>query len=565
MDSKKRGLVMAVAIFAVIAMMAVAIVGVVGSLTSLGGGGVDSPNKVSKTPTIEELYEAMKSQVTVADPVKAPIDLSGSSLYDELPEITKYPLAVEPNADIVLEIFSSPEKAGSEANGESWLIDIANDFNRKGVVTSSGQSCGIAVRSVTSGLAADYIISGKYVPELFTPSSDVWGALIESNGRVAKLETERLVGNTAGVMIKKSLGYDNVDAIIEAAVAGKLNLGYTNPQVSSGGVNMLLTVLNKYDSSDLLSETAVSGFTSFQKNIPYVAYNTNQMVQSAGTGALDCMIAEYQGYVNNKEFVKEYEFIPYGIRHDNPLYSCRNLTSDERECLDKFLEYALGSNAQERATQFGFNALDNYKSAFECPSGSTVSEAVKIWKTNKDVGKEIVCVFVADCSGSMDGEPIQQLRTSLTNGAQYIGEDNYVGLVSYSSGVVKELPIGKFDMNQRAYFQGAVESLRANGNTHTYEALALAMKMLEDEKMNHPNAKFMIFLLSDGAANGHWRLSDIEYTLADSGYPVYTISYGAGADSAELAKVSNVNEAAAITADSEDVVYKLKSLFNAQL
>lgn len=558
---KKNVNVGVIVVIAVIAMVIISAIGIgvsmISGISSYGGG------YVAEGKSLEDLMDNIK--YTEADPVKASIDLSDASLYDELPEINKYPLVVESNADVVLEIFSSPEKAGERSDKESWLVEVAEDFNRSGVVTSGGRTCGISVRNVSSGLAADYIISGKYTPALFSPSSSLWGGLIKSSGRTLNMECEKLVGNTAGIMVKKSFGYKDIDSIIEAVIAGNVNLGYTNPQVSSAGMNLLLTVLDKYGNGSLTSQEAIDGFGRFQANIPFVAYNTVQMVKSAGTGSLDCMVSEYQTYTNNSSFTKEYDFIPYGVRHDNPLYSCVNLKADEQECLDAFISYATGSEAQKLATQYGFNGNGNYKDAFSTPDGSIIEQAERIWKSNKDSGREILAVFVADCSGSMDGDPMIQLKGSLTNGMKYINENNYVGLVSYSSSVVKELDIAQFDMNQKSYFQGAVNRLDANGNTHTYEAICLALKMIEDARPAHPNAKCMIFLLSDGQANGTYRISTIHKALEDSQVPVYTIAYGSSADTNELGKLSEVNEAAAISADSDDIIYKIKQLFNAQL
>lgn len=566
MRNKKSVVTLAVVV-AVLAMLVLAVVGM------LGGAGqswsVDTPggdDRVEKKLSVDEIYKDIENEVDTAEKVKASIDLSDASLYDELPEINKYPLVIESKADVVLEIFSSPEKAGNRADKESWLVEVAESFNKSGVVTSSGRSCGISVRNVSSGLAADYIISNKAVPQLFSPSSELWGALIQSNGRTANLECSRLVGNTAGVMVKKSLGYKDIDSIIKDVVAGKLNMGYTNPQASSAGANMLLTVLDMYGGGSFTSDAAVEGFTAFQANIPYVAYNTVQMVKSAGTGALDCMVAEYQSYINNSEFVKDYDFIPYGVRHDNPLYSCVELSSAERECLDAFIEFALSKESQNLAAQYGFNGLDSYKSAFDMPSGGVVEQAEKIWKDNKDSGKAIIAVFVADCSGSMDGDPIIELRESLSNGMRYIKDEHYVGLVSFGSRVTKELDIAKFDMNQKSYFQGAVNRLSAGGNTHTYEAVTVALKMVKDAQKEHPDAKCMIFLLSDGQPfGGSYRLRDVKWAIEDSQIPIYTIGYGSGADMKELGELSSICEAASISADSDDIVYKLKSLFNAQM
>jgi Ca-activated chloride channel family protein len=45
--------------------------------------------------------------------------------------------------------------------------------------------------------------------------------------------------------------------------------------------------------------------------------------------------------------------------------------------------------------------------------------------------------------------------------------------------------------------------------------------------------------------------------------PCYTIGYNANLK--ELEKLSAINEAASINADNDDVIYNLKSLFNAQM
>lgn len=554
----RRGKPINMGVIVVIAVVAMVALSAIGLIASLGDGGSFGGGK-----TLEQLTKDLK--YIEAEKVKAAIDLSDASLYDELPDINKYPLVVESRADIVLEIFSSPEKAGEKSDKESWLVEVAQDYNKADNRTSDGKTMGISVRNVSSGLAADYIISGKAVPELFSPSNAYWAALVKSNGKIANLECERLVGNTAGIMVKKSLGYKDIDSIIEAVIAGELNLGYTNPQVSSAGMNLLLTVLDKYGNGNFTSDEAISGFRLFQQNIPYVAYNTVQMAKSAGTGALDCMVSEYQTYINNKEFVRDYDFIPYGIRHDNPLYSCVQLSAAQRECLESFIEYATNKDNQKLATAYGFNGNEDYKDAFEAPSGNVIEQAERIWKSNKDSGRPIVAVFVCDTSGSMDGVPLLQLKESLTNGMKYINDTNYIGLVSYGSKVTKELDIAEFTLDQKAYFQGAINRLTASGNTYTYEAIAIAMKMINEAQKLHPEAKCMIFLLSDGRANGNYTLRDITGALNTAEVPVYTIAYGSSADSAELQRLSDVNEAAFISADSDDIVYKIRSLFNATL
>lgn len=543
----------------VVAVLVIIVLAIVGAVNSASSPKVDSDGNIMGKG-IDELLKRVS--VTDAEPVKASVNMADTSLYDEMPEIDKYPLAVKGTGQVDIEIFTSGEKAGK--NTDSWLIECAESFNNLGVTTSDGKSVSISVRSVSSGLAADYVISNKYLPDLYTPSNILFGEYAIDNGADMRLYTERLVGNTAGILVKKNSSYKDVKSVIDAVIAGQFNLGYTNPQTSATGLNLLIELLNNHGGVD--SDDAQSAFSKFNDNIPFVAYTTQQMRDSATGGSLDGMVTEYQAYINDKSLTSDYDFIPFGIRHDNPLYIVAESSKSEAqlEAIKLINDYLVGSEAQNLATKDGFNANNDYKSSYET-YGSEIVRVLKVYKDKKDAGKDIIAVFVADCSGSMDGDAIIQLKESLTNGMQYINDNNYVGFVSYSSNVTRELPIAQFDLNQKSYFQGAINRLQANGGTSTYEALCVAVDMVQKEQVDHPDAKCMIFLLSDGNANGHYSLNDITYAVRDSEIPVYTIAYTDAADKEELGKLSNINEAATISADSDDIIYKIKSLFNAQL
>ena len=174
-----------------------------------------------------------------------------------------------------------------------------------------------------------------------------------------------------------------------------------------------------------------------------------------------------------------------------------------------------------------------------------------------------MAVFVADVSGSMDGEPLRALQDSLINSMRYIKGDNYVGLVSYADDVTIELPIAQFNLNQQAYFKGAVESLRAGGGTATFDGIAVATQMVLEALDEYPGAKPLIFVLSDGETNSGHDLKDVDGILKALRIPVYTIGYNANIDA--LKKISSINEAASIDASTDDVVYQLKNLFNANM
>ncbi len=550
MDKRTKGIV-TVGVLMIIVMVAV-IIGVVvkraGNISS-GGGGISG---TKQDMTLDEMYNEL--DVEQATPVKGTVTLDTPDLYDELPEIDKYPLSVEGSGDVDIEIFTSGEKAGKD--NDSWLIDVASSFNSSDVKTSDGKTVSMSVRLVPSGTAADYIISGKYLPDLYTPSNTLFGEYAISNNGSLELYADRLVGNTAGILVKKDSGYTTADEVIKAVQDNKITMGYTNPQTSATGLNLLLTLLRGGDDN----------FTKFNANIPYVAYTTQQMRDSASNGTLDAMLSEYQAYINDNNLTSMYDFIAFGVRHDNPVYICNKSgkTAAELEGVKLGVDYCKSDEMQKIAAQKGFNANDDYTSAEEF-SGAQVTQGLKTYKKTKDNGKDIIAVFVADCSGSMDGDPMNQLKNSLTNGAQYINDNNYVGLVSYSNSVTIEVPIAQFDLNQRSYFQGAVNNLIASGGTASYDAVVVAVKMITEAKAQHPDAKCMLFLLSDGYANNGYSMDEITSALRTSGIPVYTIGYGDDADTGELARLSGINEAASINADSDDIIYKIKSLFNSQL
>lgn len=544
-------------------------------VTSVVGGGIvltknigKSAREISKEEAMEDLPKLLKKiNVTEVEARKAQVQIGTSSLIDELPDISKYPLSVDGNGDIDIEIFSSTEKSSKGTDG--WLNEVAENFNSE-CFEIDGYRVSVSVRPVASGLSVDYIKSGKYVPEVFTPSNELWGDMIEAEGVDIELVDESIVSNTAGILVDKDTyseieskyGSVSINTVIQATIDGEIAMGYTNPYASSTGLNFLVSALNCFDNTDILSTKAVESFVDFQANVPFVAYTTLQMREAAESGALDAFIMENQTVYNDPS-LKNYKFIPFGVEHNNPVYALGDLTSAQQEVLDMFVDYCKNSESQRLADKYGFNQIKNYKSDIPEIAGTSLISAQKLWKEEKDAGRPVVAVFVADTSGSMDGEPIAQLKRSLINASQYIGEDNSIGLVTYNNDVQINLPIAKFDINHRAYFTGAVEDISPFGSTATFDGVAVAADMLIKAREANPDAKVMMFVLSDGETNVGCSLKDISGIIQALEIPIYTIGYNANLD--ELGKLSAINEAASVNADSDDVVYALKNLFNAQV
>lgn len=564
MKEKKKGNIIGILI-----VMAIIIFGVIyGGITLTKNWG-KSKETISKENATGKLKKICKDiNINEVEPRKAPIDLGVKDVKDTIPNIDKYPAKVENTTDSYIEIFSTGEKAGNGKDG--WLIDVANNFNES-KFEINGKIISVKVREIASGLGMDYIISEKYLPDAYSPSNELWGEMIKANGKTIELCDDRMVGNVAGILISKEkydelikkYGAINLKNITQAVANGEINMGYTNPFASATGLNFLVSTLATFDSSNPLSEKAIDGFNEFQNNIPLIAYTTLQLRNSAESGILDGFIMEYQTYINSPELKTDYIFTPFGYRHDSPLYSVGNLSNEKKEILNKFIEFYKQDKYQELAVKDGFNALEDYKCEIENLDGNTILQAQKLWKENKNGDKPIVTVFVADVSGSMEGEPLNELKKSLLNGSRYIGEENSIGLVTYSNDVNINLPIEKFDLNQRSLFTGAVQDMDASGGTATFDAIAVAVQMLLDEKEKNPDAKLMLFVLSDGETNIGHSLDDLREILESVKIPVHTIGYNANIEALE--NISRINEATSINADSDDVIYKLGSLFNAEM
>lgn len=528
----------------------------------------DNIKVISRDDAVKEM-NALLTNVKVST-VDAPIDID--ALEDATPaaalaDISTFPITVQGSGRINIEIAAATEF--SAAAPDDWMNVVAERFNREGF-TVGGESVSVSVRKITSGEVVTYMVDGGYRPDVYVPSNDAWGKMLSGSFNVTTL-SNRIAGNTAGILMKKST-YDtfiekyqelNVGTAMEATLAGDINFAYTNPYTSSTGLNILTAMLAHFDPSNPVSEKASEKLIAYQKKSPPVAYTTAVLRNSAAKGVIDAMVMEEQSYINTPE-LRDYVYVPQGIRHDHPVYTFDYVSAEKQEAAQLFVDYCLREENQKLATEKGFNRHDEYQGVDSGLDGAGYLAAQRIWKQNKNGGQPVIAVFVADVSGSMSGTPLRSLQESLIAASSYIGSENYIGLVSYSDNVTVNLPIGEFDNTQRAKFSGAVKHLSAGGSTATYDAVMEATKLLLDKQQEIPNAKLMMFVLSDGAQNVGIKYDRIPSIVKALGIPVYTIGYNMSSTT-ELKALAGINEAALINASSEDVVNQLRNLFNTQL
>lgn len=509
-----------------------------------------------------------------ADKRELKLDIYNSTTTNSaLANINTFPIVVHGNGRINIEIAAATEMSKEKAP-DDWLTTVAKNFNNSGA-TYGGKTVSVSVRKITSGEVLTYMTEGDYMPDVYVPSSWAWGEMLKASSIDTIKLSDKIAGNTAGILMQKDT-YNkylkkykkvSVDKVLDAALNGDLAFAYTNPYTSSTGLNILTSMLYAFDHKNPLSKTAQDKLLEYQKTSPPVAYTTSELQESASKGLIKAMVMEEQAYINTPE-LQDYVYTPVGIRHDHPVYTFSYVSKEKQEAAKLFVDYCLDDESQKLAKEKGFNRHASYKEQSAGLNGAGYLSAQKIWKTNKSGGQPIIATFVADISGSMAGEPINSMKNALLATSSYISSDNYVGLVSYADEVHIDLPIAKFDDEQRAYFSGAVKSLDIEGATATYNAVLVALKMMLEKQKEVPNAKLMLFVLSDGDQNRGYVLNRVIPIVGGLKIPIYTIDYNLNDGShavKELKRLSNVNEASLINAKSEDLVNQLRNLFNTQL
>jgi Ca-activated chloride channel homolog len=522
---------------------------------------------------LEELVDEIRWR---NDPVTRRANVTppgGLDLSDTIPSIDEFPVVVDvvPSGDLVVaEIFASTEKSGTGTDG--WMVEAAEAFNDAGVTLSDGRLAQVEIRSIASGTAYQFIAAGESLPEGFSPSNHLWIEMAGTHREMTPV-SDLLVPNVAGIVMKtetaeelrSEYGTLDTETLIEAVIAGDVVMGYTDPFASSTGLNFLVTVLDAFADGDqdrLVDPDVASVFEQFQQQVPFVALTTLQMRESVEneSGTLDAFVMEYQTYVNTDEVQSGYEFIPFGVAHDNPLYAVGDVAPEQLEVLEEFARFATSPEFVDEAQRFGFDPPP-YDPTMTLPPGQTLIEAQRLWKDKKDAGRPVAAVFVTDVSGSMAGSRILAVEQALRSAREFISPETSIGMVEFSDFATLRLPIAEFDLNHQGRFAAGIEDMSPTGATAMYDGIALGLSMLLDHRDANPDSKLLLFVLTDGETNEGIDLGRIDEVIAGLRVPVYTVGFEADVD--ELAQVSSLVEAASINANEEDVEFKMAALFNA--
>ncbi|MEA5448796.1 VWA domain-containing protein [Leptolyngbya sp. CCNP1308] len=553
--------------------------------------------RVAQVDSVESAQQALQQSVMpninvgedlIADEVAS--RYTTDQIEDPLPDVNTFPLyAAQPGGGntAYIEIYSSSEKANVDRQNERWLVEVAEAFNQRQETLPSGEVIQVGVRQVASGTAARLLGAGAVQPQGYSPSNDLWVAMVQSQGVSTVPVAARLVPNTAGWVLPKPV-YDSLaengtvsfDRLLNAIASGEVTVAYPNPYSSSTALNLLYTLYwraaghqengGQLTVAELQTPQVNSVFDQFQQQVLITTPTTLDLQELflRDQSNLQAFPLEYQNYLALREVpgFSDTEFVPFGVPHNNPLVGFGWNTPQQAAALQRFAQFAQSAEMQTLAQQQGFVETDYLKAnqVPPFPNGETLLAAQSNWKLRKDGGRTVYMALVIDTSGSMEGDRIQALKDGLRVAAGQINAGNYVSVVTFADAPTRRLPLAPFDQLQHQKFLATVDSLRADGATAMYDGAMVGLADLLAQKEKDPNGRYYLLLLSDGEVNRGYTFDAIQDILTYSDVRFYPIAYGE-VNQGELQAIAALRESTVQQGTPDNVQTLFKDLFQVNL
>jgi Ca-activated chloride channel family protein len=204
------------------------------------------------------------------------------------------------------------------------------------------------------------------------------------------------------------------------------------------------------------------------------------------------------------------------------------------------------------------------ETTLQIPSAAVIEVVRDVWQYTK---RKTNVYLVADVSGSMQGEKLEQAREAfLTFLSSIKAENERVGLITFSSSAFEEVPLADLATN-RAVLRSGITDLSAGGDTALLDAVYLAYQKLQElregERIN------AIVVMTDGKENNsRIRLGELAAELrrgSQTGLPVvvFCVAYGSDADMGTLEEISSATGGQTRRGSPETIqqLYKLLSTY----
>jgi Ca-activated chloride channel family protein len=499
------------------------------------------------------------------------------------------------------------------------LIASYNDSNPQ----ASGKRVFVAGEVVASGDAEAKIAHGTYKPTVWSPSSSMWGRLLnfEADQPYVADDNPSLVRTTLVIAMwepmakalgypRKKLGFADILKLARSDQGwgayghpeyGQFKLVHTNPDFSTSG---LLAVVAEYYAATGKKEglqakdivAARSQVRDIERSIVHYGDTTLFIADQMRKSGLGYASAVAMGEETLVDFNQHRNGQPklVGIYpsegtfyNDNPYLALKAswVTPEQSAGAASFGRYLADRIDAETAAKGGFRPADleakprapltaengvdpdQPERILGLPEPRVLAALKQAWRNDR---KPANVLLVLDTSGSMTQEKrLENAKQGLQAFLKEVAPQDHVGLTTFSDRIQPLVAIAPARRN-RAKLRRIVSNLIAEGGTAIYDAttegVAQVGKLADTSRIN------AVVLLTDGEDTDSTRSADqVVAALAAQGdsskrVRVFTIAYSAGAAGAaeNLARIADASGGKAYvgkTSDIESVYRSISSFF----
>jgi Ca-activated chloride channel family protein len=516
---------------------------------------------------------------------------------------------------------------GSEK--QEWLEPLVQAYNNAQHKTEDGSTIVIQARPMGSIEAIDAILTEQIQPTVWSPASSIYLPVAERQWH-DKFSTDLTAATPNDLVLspvviamwqpmaealgwpEKQLGWADISAMAisdEGWAAygypewGEFKFGHTHPGFSNSGLVSILAeayagVGKQRDltEDDLLGGELAEFMTQVESSIIHYGSSTGFFAQrmfERGPSYLSAAVM-YENLVvaqETKRLSGESGQIPVvaiypkeGTFWTNNPYIILNspwVTEQQQAAAKDFEAFLLDRPQQERAVTLGFRPADpsiplgspldaghgvdpkQPATILEVPSAEVIESTQYLWR---QVKRPVDLVLVVDTSGSMAGDKISAVRTSLVQFINLLDNRDRLQVILFNSGVAALSDLS-FLADKREEVTRRVSGLTEGGDTSLYDATLAAYEGLHaDGDPDHIRA---VVVLSDGQdTSSSWTLPEVLEmigTTEEGGNAIklFTIAYGDGADTSVLQRIAEATGGRLFSGDPDTInqVYAEIALF----
>jgi Ca-activated chloride channel family protein len=517
---------------------------------------------------------------------------------------------------------------GSEK--EEWLEPLVEAYNAAQHETADGSIVVIEATPMGSIESIEAIMSGRIEPTVWSPASSVYLPVAQNEWRTRN-GAELFEGTPEDLVLSpvviamwrpmaEALGWPETPIgwtdVAQLAISdegwevfgfpewGEFKFGHTHPNYSNSGLVSILAETyagagkqRGLTLDDVISEEVSEFVGQVESAIIHYGKSTgffaNRMFErgpsylSAAVMYENLVVAQEEKRLRGQSaqvpvvaiYPKEGTF---WSNHPYVILDAPWVTPEQKAAAEDFQAFLLATPQQEQAVQYGFRPADpavglsspldiehgvdpgQPQTVLEVPEAEVIESAQRLWK---QVKKPVDLTLVVDTSGSMSGDKIASVRSSLVEFLNLLDNRDRVQIVVFNSDVTTITPLAPL-ADKRAEMIQRVSGLVEGGDTSLYDATLQAYNDLEQN--GDPEHIRAVVVLSDGEDTSSLQsLSQVTAAIGDIGeeggnaIKVFTIAFGSGADTGVLRQLAEVTGGRQYSGEPENIrdVYAEIALF----